>query len=66
MVEEGGEVGGAGLELLDAVKAVALAVGLQHKRPGRSLDKGLFEQRELLIAAARGELRGTCSWSESK
>lgn len=32
MVEEGGEVGGAGLELLDAVKAVALAVGLQQKR----------------------------------
>lgn len=33
MVEEGGKVGGAGLELLDAVKAVTLAVRLQHKTP---------------------------------
>lgn len=66
MVEEGGEVRGAGLELLDAVKAVTLAVRLQHKRPAGVLDKGLFEQRELFIAAAHGELRGTCSWSESK
>lgn len=40
MVEEGCKVGGAGLELLDAVKAVALAVCLKEKKKaGRSLDK---------------------------
>lgn len=47
VVEEGCEVGGAGLELLDAVKAVTLAVCLQQgkkKRGRREFGYELFDQ----------------------